>query len=165
MSAIAGNNNAVTQPYSLRNLRPETVRVAVVASQWNAQITDVLAQDAVQAFIRAGVKEEHVELIRVPGAFELIYAASRLVQRGGYNAVVVLGCVIRGATSHYDLICNSVAQGMTELNLLGKCPVIFGLVTTENELQARERTFGPVEHKGTDSAVTALRMMDLPYRG
>lgn len=152
----------VPSSYTLRYKKPEALRVAVVYAHWNSDITEPLKEGAVGAFRQAGIPTEQIRVITVPGAFELTYAAARLLQaKEAYDAVVVLGCVIRGETTHYDCICNSVTQGITELNLCGTVPVLFGLVTTENKQQAIDRSGGKYGNKGTEVAVSALQMIDV----
>lgn len=152
----------VPATYELRRRDPKDLYVAVVYAQWNADITVPLKDGAVQAFAAAGIPEAHIVEVAVPGAFELTYAAAKLLHGvRKYDAVVVLGCVIRGETSHYDCICNAVTQGITSLNLLHTTPVLFGLVTTENKQQAIDRSGGKYGNKGTEAAISALEMIDV----
>lgn len=134
-------------------------RIAVVVSQWNRQITAAIETGAVETLKEAGLTEDQIEVIYVPGAFELTYTAALLDKAGIYDAIILLGCVIRGETSHYDLICDSVAQAATELNLRASQPVIFGLVTTENLDQALARAGGALGNKGSECATVAMQMI------
>ena len=116
----------------------------------------------VTTLLECGLERQQIETFSVPGAFELTYTANLLSEvPQPYDAIIIIGCVIRGETSHYDLICNSVTEGATELNLRGKAPIIFGLVTVENIEQARARSGGAVGNKGSECAIAALQMIDI----
>lgn len=130
-------------------------RIAVVRTQWNEHITTLLEQGAVQTLTEAGAD---VEQFVVPGAVELTFAAQRLVDSEEFDAVIVLGCVIKGDTPHFDYVCQSVTQGITELNANGPVPVIFGVLTVNSEQQALDRCGGPAGHKGIEAAQTAIAM-------
>ena len=135
------------------------VRVAVVSTLWNSHIVGRLSEGAHSTLLEAGVAEEDIVHVRVPGAVELTYAAARLVHSRTVDAVVMLGCVIRGDTPHFDYVCDSVTQGMTALNLLGTVPVTFGLVTVNTEAQAHDRAGGVVGNKGAEAAEAAVAML------
>ena len=149
--------------YTLQHRRTADVhRIAVVYSEWNAEITHALRDGAVTTLLECGLERQQIETFSVPGAFELTYTATLLSEATQpYDAIIIIGCVIRGETSHYDLICNSVTEGATELNLRGKAPVIFGLVTVENIEQARARSGGAVGNKGSECAIAALQTIDI----
>lgn len=134
-------------------------RIAVVYAEWNPEITHALRDGAVNTLVSNGVKEEDIEIFSVPGSYELIYGASRLVKSEKYDAIIAIGCVIRGDTPHFDYICEGVTAGLTQLNVTGDTPVIFGLITTNNLLQAQERSGGRLGNKGDECAVTALHMI------
>ena len=134
-------------------------RVAVVYAEWNSEITYALRDGAINTLIANGVKSDDIETFSVPGSFELIYGASRLVKSEKYDAVIAIGCVIRGDTPHFDYICEGVTAGLSQLNVTGDTPVIFGLITTNNQEQAQERSGGRLGNKGDECAVTALHMM------
>lgn len=134
------------------------IRVAVVTAQWNGHITGRLRDGARQEAERAHAQADYYD---VPGAVELVYAAARLRMTRRYQAVVILGCVIRGDTPHFDYVCDSVTTGMTALNLCGDCPVIFGLLTVDDERQALDRAGGAVGNKGAEAMLTALAMARL----
>lgn len=136
--------------------RLEDKRVAIVTAEWNRHITAALRDGATALLEREGVD---FELFDVPGAVELTFAASSLIDAGRYDAVIVFGCVIRGDTPHFDYVCQSVTQGVTALNVDYDTPVIFGVLTVENEQQALDRAGGSVGNKGTEAAETAIRMM------
>ncbi|MDR0961652.1 MAG: 6,7-dimethyl-8-ribityllumazine synthase [Mediterranea sp.] len=135
-------------------------RIAVVVSEWNEAITGALCEGAVNRLIAHGVPQTHIDRYDVPGSFELIFAAGNLVKRNTYDAIIVLGCVIRGETPHFDYVCQGVTQGIAELNAQGTTPVIFGLLTTDNLEQAESRAGGKLGNKGTECATDAIKMID-----
>ncbi|MBD5333536.1 MAG: 6,7-dimethyl-8-ribityllumazine synthase [Bacteroides sp.] len=138
----------------------ENVRIAVVAARWNSHITDPLTAGAVETLTAAGLdSEEDIDVYRVPGAVELTFAASKLIENGDYDAVIVLGCVIKGDTPHFDYVCSSVTQGVTHLNAECDIPVIFGVITALDEQQALDRAGGRLGNKGAEAAETALQMV------
>ncbi len=134
-------------------------RVGIVYAEWNSDITYALRDGAVKTLIENGVEESNISLYSVPGSFELIYGASQLVKSKKYDSVIAIGCVIRGDTPHFDYICEGVTAGLSKLNVEYDTPVIFGLITTNNLLQAQERSGGRLGNKGDECAVTALQMM------
>lgn len=134
-------------------------RVGIVYAEWNDEITHALRDGAVKTLVDNGVKEEDITLACVPGSFELIYGASQMVKSGKFDAVIAIGCVIRGDTPHFDYICEGVTAGLSRLNVEYDTPVIFGLITTNNLQQAQERAGGRLGNKGDECAVTALQMM------
>lgn len=133
-------------------------RVAIVTAEWNTHITSRLRDEAVATLLSHGLTDDRIGLFDVPGAVELTYAAARLAGCG-YDAVIVFGCVLRGDTPHFDYVCQSVTQGVTDINLQGKTPVIFGVLTVDTEQQAIDRIGGPAENKGAEAALTALKMI------
>ena len=138
----------------------ENVRIAVVAARWNSHITDPLTAGAVETLTAAGLdSEEDIDVYRVPGAVELTFATSKLIENGDYDAVIVLGCVIKGDTPHFDYVCSSVTQGVTHLNAECDIPVIFGVITALDEQQALDRAGGRLGNKGAEAAETALQMV------
>lgn len=161
MSTIGAGSVTCLQ-YTPKNYRPQDIhKVAVIYSEWNSFVTFPLKEGAVEVLRASGLSDEQIESIEVPGAFELVYAAAnRVHSEEKYDAVIIIGCVIRGDTSHYDCICDGVTQGIVRLNSLGQTPVIFGLITTENRQQAEDRAGGKVGHKGKEAAITALQMID-----
>ena len=138
-------------------------RVGIVYAEWNDEITYALRDGAVKTLIENGVEENDITLASVPGSFELIFGASQMVKSGKYDAVIAIGCVIRGDTPHFDYICEGVTAGLSKLNVEYDVPVIFGLITTNNLLQAQERSGGRLGNKGDECAVTALQMMSLHF--
>ncbi|MDE6464925.1 MAG: 6,7-dimethyl-8-ribityllumazine synthase [Muribaculaceae bacterium] len=136
------------------------MRVAVVRTLWNNHITEALASGALETFKAAGLEADMVDTFEVPGAVELTFAASQLIETGLYDCVVVLGCVIRGGTPHFDYVCQSVTQGITHLNSECDIPVIFGVLTVDNEQDALDRAGGRLGNKGSEAAQAALLMYD-----
>ncbi len=134
-------------------------RVGIVYAEWNSDITYALRDGAIKTLQENGVKAEDITLASVPGSFELIYGASQMVKSKKYDAVIAIGCVIRGDTPHFDYICEGVTAGLSQLNVQYDTPVIFGLITTNTLLQAQERSGGRLGNKGDECAVTALQMM------
>jgi 6,7-dimethyl-8-ribityllumazine synthase len=138
--------------------------VAVVTAEWNAPITGALREGALATLRRHGVREDRLHDVTVPGSFELPSAAQMLLEFREPDAVICLGCVIKGETRHDEYINQAVAQGLTQLSLQYGVPVVFGVLTTENEAQALDRAGGRHGNKGVEAAVTALRMAGLQAR-
>ena len=137
------------------------MKFAVVVSVWNSLVTESLAKGAIEALCEYGASEEDIIVKSVPGAFELTLGAQLMAENTSVDAIICLGCVIRGETPHFDYICQSVTQGITQLNMAYNMPFIFGLLTTENMEQAEARAGGIHGNKGTEAAVTAIRMVAL----
>ena len=142
-------------------LRGEGKSFAIVVSRFNDFITSKLLDGALDCLYRHGVKDEDLSLVRVPGAFEIPVAAQKLAQSGKYDGVICFGAVIRGATTHYDYVCNEVSKGIAKVSLDTNIPVGFGIVTTENIEQAVERAGTKSGNKGYDTAMSVLEMADL----
>lgn len=137
------------------------IKVAIVAARFNEFITSKLVSGAMDGLLRHDVAEEDVSLAWVPGAFEIPVIASRLAKSGKYDAVVCLGAVIRGSTSHYDYVCSEVSKGIASVSLETGVPVMFGILTTENIEQAIERAGTKAGNKGYDCALGAIEMVNL----
>ena len=137
------------------------IKVGIVASRFNEFIVSKLIGGALDGLIRHDVKEEDITLAWVPGAFELPLAAQKMANSGKYDAVICLGSVIRGATSHYDLVCNEAAKGIAQVGLQTGVPIMFGVVTTENIEQAIERAGTKAGNKGYDCALSVLETVNL----
>lgn len=137
------------------------LKVGIVVGRFNEFIVNKLLDGALDGLKRHGVEETNVDIAWVPGAFEIPLIAKKLVETGKYDAVIGLGTVIRGATSHYDYVCNEAAKGMAKVSLDTGVPVIFGLLTTENIEQAIERAGTKSGNKGYDAAVSAIEMANL----
>ena len=143
------------------NITAEGLRFAIVASRFNEFITSKLLEGALDMLRRHGADEDAVDVAWVPGAFEIPLAAKKLAASGKYDAVICVGAVIRGATSHYDYVCNEVSKGVAQAGLSTGVPVIFGVVTTENIEQAVERAGTKAGNKGADGAMAAMEMANL----
>jgi 6,7-dimethyl-8-ribityllumazine synthase len=139
----------------------ENLRIALVTAEWNPEITEALRSAAVDALIKHGVVPENIIQSHVPGTYELTSGAQMILEYMEVDAVIVLGCVIQGETRHFDFICQGVTQGTTQLAIDYFTPVIFGVLTTDNQQQALDRAGGKHGNKGTEAAITALRMADL----
>ena len=139
----------------------QNIRVGIVAARFNEFIVNKLVGGAMDALLRHDVREEDIDLAWVPGAFESPLIAKKMAESGKYDAVICLGAVIRGATSHYDLVCNEAAKGIAHVSLDSGVPVLFGVVTTENIEQAIERAGSKAGNKGYDSAMAAIEMVNL----
>lgn len=136
-------------------------KVAIVASRFNEFIVSKLIGGAVDGLTRHDIPEDNITLAWVPGAFEIPVAAKKLAKSGDYDAVICLGAVIRGATSHYDYVCSEVSKGIAAVSLETEIPVMFGVVTTDNIEQAIERAGTKAGNKGYDCALGAIEMMNL----
>ena len=137
------------------------LKVAIVVSRFNDFITGRLLEGAKDTLIRHDVNEDNIDVAFVPGAFEIPLVAKKLASSGNYDAVITLGCVIRGATSHYEYVCNEVAKGVSKVNDQTNVPVIFGILTTESIEQAVERAGTKAGNKGAEAAVSAIEMANL----
>lgn len=133
----------------------------IVVSQWNDEITEGLFKGAYDTLIDCGALPENITRWDVPGSFELIYGASRMLNTGKYDAVISIGCVIKGETMHFEFVCEGVTQGIRELNTKGDVPVIFCLLTDNNIEQSRARSGGNHGNKGTEAGITAIKMAEL----
>ncbi len=140
---------------------PEGMKVGIVASRFNEIIVNKLLGGAVDGLVRHGVEEENITAAWVPGAFEISLTASKMAKSGKYDAVICVGAVIRGDTSHYDYVCNEVSKGVAQVGLSSGVPVLFGVVTTENIEQAIARAGSKAGNKGYDCALSAIEMVNL----
>lgn len=138
----------------------EGMRFGIVVSEWNKEVTGALLQGAFGTLAKQGAREEDIVVQTVPGSFELVYGASRMVKSGKFDAVIAIGCVIRGDTPHFDYICQGATQGLAQLNAEGCVPVIYGLLTCNTMEQAEARCGGILGNKGDECAVTAIKMVD-----
>lgn len=140
---------------------PEGMKVGIVASRFNEIIVNKLLGGAVDGLVRHGVEEENITAAWVPGAFEIPLTASKMAKSGKYDAVICVGAVIRGDTSHYDYVCNEVSKGVAQAGISSGVPVLFGVVTTENIEQAIARAGSKAGNKGYDCALSAIEMVNL----
>lgn len=139
----------------------ENVRIAIAVAEWNGHITSALRDGALDLLHDYGLKDDDIAVVSVPGAVELTFAASKLIETGNFDAIIIIGCVIKGDTPHFDYVCQSVTQGMTSLNADCDIPVIFGVLTVNEEQQALDRAGGCMGNKGTEAAETAIKMVAL----
>ncbi len=130
----------------------------IVVAEWNKEITGALLKGAVDTLEKHGALPENIHVKTVPGSFELVYGARQMSLNGNYDAVIILGCVIRGETPHFDYICQGVTYGIAHLNTTSEIPIIFGLLTTENLQQAKDRSGGRLGNKGDECAIDAIKM-------
>ncbi len=139
----------------------EGIKIGIVGARFNEFITSKLISGAIDGLVRHNVKEEDIDIAWVPGAFEIPLIAQKMAETGKYDAVICLGAVIRGATSHYDLVCNEAAKGVAQVSLKAGIPVLFGVVTTDTIEQAIERAGTKAGNKGYDCALAAVEMINL----
>jgi 6,7-dimethyl-8-ribityllumazine synthase len=139
-------------------------RFAIVASRFNAVISDALLEGAVATLAEHGVPDDHVSVVQVPGAFEIPITAKRLAASGRYEAIIALGAVVRGGTPHFEYVAGECARGVASVALAEDVPVIFGVLTTDSEDQARERAGGREGNKGCEAALAGLEMVTLLRR-
>ena len=137
------------------------IKIGIVASRFNEFITSKLLSGALDGLKRHEVKDEDIDVAWVPGAFEIPLIASKMAKCGKYDAVIGVGSVIRGSTSHYDYVCNEVSKGIAHVSLSSEIPVMFGVLTTENIEQAIERAGTKAGNKGFDCAIGAIEMVNL----
>jgi 6,7-dimethyl-8-ribityllumazine synthase len=137
------------------------MRVGIVVAEWNIDITSRLLEGACSTLVKNGVSPENILQRWVPGSFELIYGAKLLAEKTDVDAVIVLGCVIRGETPHFEYICSGVSQGIANLNIKYNIPFIFGLLTDNTKQQSVDRAGGIHGNKGDEAAVTAIKMIAL----
>jgi 6,7-dimethyl-8-ribityllumazine synthase len=137
------------------------MRFGIIVSEWNSEITGSLEEGARKTLLKYNASSSNITVIHVPGSFELPSGAHFLAGKGGFDAFILLGCIIRGETSHYDYVCQGVTQGTMSLNLKYGIPFIFGVLTTENKQQALDRAGGKYGNKGEEAAITAIKMVAL----
>ena len=140
------------------------MRIGLVVSEWNNHITDKLLEGAVETLKQNGVAESNILVYRVPGSYELIFGSSQLAKSGLVDGIISIGCVVRGDTPHFDYICEGTTQGLSQLNVTGPVPVIFGLITVNTMEQAEERAGGKLGNKGNEFAITAIKMIDYAWQ-
>ena len=146
--------------YSSKNVADMSKKkFAVIVSEWNEEVTESLYQGAYETLVSNGVAKENIIRKRVPGSFELTLPAQWMAEQKGIDAVICLGCVIQGETRHFDFICDAVAHGVTNVALKYNKPVIFGVLTPNNQKQALDRAGGKHGNKGDEAAITAIKML------
>lgn len=146
------------KPLNINNA--EEFSIGIVFSEWNSFVTHNLRDAALEILEKEGVKKDNISVYEVPGAFELSYAAMQLCKSKRYDAVIAIGCVIRGETLHFEYVCSAVAQGIKDCNILTDTPAVFCVLTDDNKEQSIARSGGNLGNKGVEAAVTALQMID-----
>lgn len=136
------------------------MRIGIVVSEWNDNITEALLNGATETLKKYGVKEQNITVKSVPGSFELVFGCSQMSRSGLVDAVIAIGCIVRGDTPHFEYISSGTTQGLVNLNTKNDIPIIFGLLTTNNMQQAEERSGGLLGNKGDEYAVTAIKMVE-----
>lgn len=137
------------------------MKFGIVVSEWNYDVTGALERGAIETLKKHGVEDEDIIVKYVPGSFELTLGGQFFAEYTDVDAIILLGCVIQGETRHFDFICQGVTKGVTDLNIKYNLPVIFGLLTTENQQQALDRAGGKLGNKGDEAAITAIKMVAL----
>jgi 6,7-dimethyl-8-ribityllumazine synthase len=137
------------------------MRIGIVVSEWNSFVTENLLRGALETLTECGATLDNIRIVHVPGSFELPSGAQMLIENRSVEAVICLGSVIRGETPHFDFVCQTTADGVKDVALLYKKPVIFGVLTDDNEAQARARSGGEHGNKGVEAAITAIKMIAL----
>ena len=132
-------------------------KIGIVVSEWNKDITKNLLSGAIDTLIEQGIQKENIIIQWVPGSFELIYGSKVLLKKK-FDAIIAIGCVIKGETDHYNFICSSVSKGIMELNLISSIPIIFCVLTDHNKTQSIARSGGKYGNKGSESAIAAIKM-------
>ncbi len=135
----------------------KNLKFGIVVSKWNKQITDNLLKGCLDLLLQKGANKNDIEVIYVPGSFELVYGC-KVMQDKSFNAIIAIGSVIKGETKHFDFICNSTSIGIKDLNVSGKSPVIFCVLTDDNLQQSIDRSGGKYGNKGTEAAIAAIEM-------
>ena len=154
---MATTNNNLSD-YNMEEVpSSESMRFAIIVSEWNNHITENLYIGAEKTLIKLGTKQNDIVRIDVPGSFELVFGA-KIASKYNYDAIICLGSVIKGETDHFDYICNAVSLGIKDLNVHGDVPVIFGVLTDNNEQQSIDRSGGKHGNKGIEAAITAIKM-------
>ena len=151
--------------YSKGAIHPSVLQknYGIVVAEWNTEVTEALYEGAVKTLLQYGIPKENIFRTDVPGSFELTLGAQWLAQRPNIDAVICLGCVIQGETRHFDFICDAVAHGVTNVSLKYNKPVIFGVLTPDNQQQALDRAGGKHGNKGDEAASTAVKMLNINY--
>ena len=155
---MASANKNISSYNDLNIPDGKDLRIAIVVAQWNQAITNKLYLGARETLLKHNVVAENIVKFNVPGSFELIYGASK-AQAQNFDVVIAIGCIIQGETRHFEFIGNAVAQGIKELNLNGKSPVIFCVLTDDNIRQSQARSGGKLGNTGVEAAIAALKMI------
>jgi len=154
--ATANTNLSAYDKSTIPNAK--NLRFGIVVSEWNATITDALYQGAVEALLDCGAIENHIVKWDVPGSFELVYGARKMINRHDPDVIIVIGSVIQGETKHFDFVCQATAQGIMDINVQQETPVIFCVLTDNTMQQAIDRSGGKHGNKGVEAAIAAIKM-------
>ncbi len=154
--ATANKNLSAYDKNAIPNAKD--LRFGIVVSEWNGEITEALFEGAREALLDCGAQPEHLLRWNVPGSFELTYGCKKMIQTQSVDAIIAIGSVIRGETSHFDFVCSATAQGIMDLNVNHDVPVIFCVLTDDNIQQSRDRSGGKHGNKGAEAAIVAIQM-------
>ena len=152
--ATANKNSAPAGPLP----KVDGMTVGIVVAEWNGHITSALLRGAMDTFRKENFDDSQIKVFHVPGAVELTFGASQLIESSAFDVIIVFGCVIKGGTPHFDYVCQSVTQGITSLNADCDIPVIFGVLTVDTEQDAIDRAGGKLGNKGSEAAEAAIKM-------
>ena len=152
------NNNFDLDSSDLSNI--DNIKFGIVVSNWNKNITDNLYDGAFDTLLKYGAKENNIKKLEVPGSFELVYGCKKM-QNENLDVIIAIGCVIKGETDHYDYICSSVSNGITQLNIINDTPIVFCVLTDHNIEQSISRSGGKHGNKGIESAVAAIKIASI----
>lgn len=155
----ANKNLSVTEGSPVANAAK--YKFGIVVSEWNHEVTNALKEGALNTLLKHGALKEHLIVRYVPGSFELTLGAQYFSEHSDVDAIICLGCVIQGETRHFDFICDAVAKGITDVSIKYNLPVIFGVLTPNNQQQAIDRAGGKHGNKGDEAAITAIKMLTL----
>ena len=152
------NNNFDLDSNNLSNI--DKIKFGIVVSNWNKNITDNLYNGAFDTLLKYGAKENNIKKLEVPGSFELVYGCKKM-QNENLDVIIAIGCVIKGETDHYDYICSSVSNGITQLNIINDTPIVFCVLTDHNIEQSISRSGGKHGNKGVESAIAAIKIASI----
>ena len=152
------NNNFDLDSSDLSNI--DNIKFGIVVSNWNKNITDNLYDGAFDTLLKYGAKENNIKKLEVPGSFELVYGCKKM-QNENLDVIIAIGCVIKGETDHYDYICSSVSNGITQLNIINDTPIVFCVLTDHNIEQSISRSGGKHGNKGVESAIAAIKIASI----
>ena len=152
------NNNFDLDSNNLSNI--DKIKFGIVVSNWNKNITENLFNGAFDTLLKYGAKENNIKKLEVPGSFELVYGCKKM-QNENLDVIIAIGCVIKGETDHYDYICSSVSNGITQLNIINDTPIVFCVLTDHNIEQSISRSGGKHGNKGVESAITAIKIASI----
>ena len=156
--ATNSNNNLDLDSKDLSNI--DKIKFGIVLSNWNKNITDSLYDGAFKTLLKYGAKENNIKKLEVPGSFELVYGCKKM-QNENLDVIIAIGCVIKGETDHYDYICSSVSNGITQLNIINDTPIVFCVLTDHNIEQSISRSGGKHGNKGVESAIAAIKIASI----